>query len=146
MKYNNNTALIIVDIQNDFLPGGALGVNNGNKIISVLNESIKKFETYNLPIFFTRDWHPSDHSSFSIWPIHCVQDTWGAQFSQELYIPKTVTLISKATQVEIEAYSGFKDTDMHHELQSKNVQTLVIAGIATDYCVLETVLDACRLA
>lgn len=106
-----NSALLIVDVQNDFLPGGKLAVAEGDKIIPALNRYIALFEQNQRPIFATRDWHPADHCSFKsqggAWPVHCVADTPGAQFPQSLALPPSAPVISKGTSVRKEAYSGF---------------------------------------
>lgn len=144
-----NSALVVVDIQNDFLPGGALEVPNSDTIISVINEYIKFFEDKKLPVVYTRDWHPEDHISFKenggIWPKHCVQNTKGAEFYPNLHIVKNPIIISKAFEKDFEAYSGFQGTDLHSKLQEMHINTLFVCGVATDYCVLNTVLDALKL-
>lgn len=139
-------ALLIVDVQKDFLPGGALAVPEGDKIIPVLNRYIELFRRQGLPIIATRDWHPPDHCSFKAqggpWPLHCVADTDGAAFSSALALPADAIVISKGGSAEKEAYSGFQGTDLAHRLKEKGVSRLYIGGLATDYCVLNTVLDA----
>ncbi len=142
-------ALIVVDVQHDFLPGGSLGVPGGDRIIPVLNDYITLFASRNLPVIATRDWHPTDHCSFQAqggpWPVHCVQETQGAAFPDALKLPGEVIVISKGTRPERDAYSGFEDTVLHERLQQMQVQRLFIGGLATDYCVQATVLDACAL-
>lgn len=142
-------ALLIVDVQYDFLPGGSLGVKGGDAVIAPLNVWIARFQAAQLPIVATRDWHPADHCSFVArggqWPPHCVVDTPGARFHAELALPKNVALVSKATRRDAEAYSAFAGTDLDERLRQWHVQRLFIGGLATDYCVVNTVADARRL-
>ena len=139
-------ALIVVDVQNDFLPGGALAVPDGDKIIPPLNEYLRQFEERNLPIFATRDWHPPDHSSFKpqggLWPVHCVAGTEGAAFPAALALPPSTTIVSKGGAQMQHSYSGFGGTDLAVELHRKDVKRVFIGGLATEYCVLNTALDA----
>lgn len=148
IELRQGDALVIVDVQNDFLPGGALAVPRGDDVISSLNRYIERFESRQLPIIATRDWHPGKHCSFKpqggIWPVHCVADTEGAAFSRELKLPKTTVVISKADTTENESYSGFGNTSLAAQLKEQKVQRLFIGGLATDYCVLNTVLDGLR--
>jgi nicotinamidase/pyrazinamidase len=141
-------ALILVDVQNDFCPGGSVPVPNGNAVVPILNDYILFFRKANANIFATRDWHPPNHVSFKtqggMWPPHCVQGTEGAAFHPDLRLPKTAIIISKATDAAKEAYSGFEGTDLERVLQKKNVQRVFIGGLATDYCVKTTVLDALK--
>lgn len=141
-------ALIIVDVQRDFLPGGALAVEGGGAIIGPLNRYLKEFERHALPIFATRDWHPPDHSSFrergGPWPTHCVAGTTGAAISPQLVLPAGTQLISKATMPDRDAYSGFQDTDLASRLHELGCRRVFIGGLATDYCVRATALDALR--
>ena len=143
-----NSALIVVDVQNDFCPGGALPVPEGDTIVPVLNIYIQRFIGRGLPIYFTRDWHPERHISFKsqggIWPPHCVQDTYGAQFHPRLFIPSTVVVISKGGVPDKEAYSGFQGSDLYDQLKKRNIRQFFIGGLATDYCVKDTVLDALK--
>ncbi len=150
-KYNtiNSDALLITDIQKDFLPGGALPIEGGNEIIPVLNAYIKHFADAKAHIFASRDWHPINHISFKAqggpWPPHCVQDTEGAKFSPDLKLSSIIGVISKATNPEHESYSVFDGTSFAHELKMCEVKRLFIGGLATDYCVVNTVLDARKL-
>ncbi|MFN3995157.1 MAG: bifunctional nicotinamidase/pyrazinamidase [bacterium] len=145
----DDSALIVVDMQNDFLPGGSLEVPNSDTIIPIINEYIKFFEKKGKVVVFTRDWHPENHVSFKenggIWPKHCVQNTKGAEFHPDMYIPKESIIISKAYEPNIEAYSGFENTNLHQELQNRNIKNVYVCGVATDYCVLNTVLSAVEL-
>jgi nicotinamidase/pyrazinamidase len=142
-------ALIVVDVQNDFLPGGALGVPHGDEVVPVLNRYIERFDRLGLPIVATRDWHPADHCSFAArggpWPPHCVAQTRGAQFSPALKLPVGTRVVSKATTPDDEAYSGFHGTQLDRDLRELNVKRVFIGGLATDYCVLNTVKDARKL-
>lgn len=142
-------ALIIVDLQRDFLPGGALPVPHGDEVVPVVNAYIRLFRDKGLPIVATRDWHPPNHCSFreqgGSWPLHCVQGTSGAQFALGLELPPDVLIVSKATNFQEEAYSGFQGTDLHERLKSLGVRRLFVGGLATDYCVLSTVKDALAL-
>ena len=141
-------ALLLVDVQNDFLPGGRLAVAGADQILEPLNRWIARFSQAGLPIFATRDWHPPDHCSFAIrggpWPPHCIAGSPGAEFSPALRLPADtpVTVIGKGTDAD--AYSGFEGTDLDARLQAAGVRRLFVAGLATDYCVLNTVLDARR--
>ena len=142
-------ALLIVDVQKDFLPGGHLAVPAGDEVVAPLNEWIARFASADLPVFATRDWHPTDHCSFQAqggpWPPHCVAETEGAEFADGLELLPSSAIISKATHVDADAYSGFAGTDLHRLLQQRGVHRLFIGGLATDYCVLNSVRDALKL-
>ncbi len=139
-------ALIVVDMQRDFMPGGALPVPDGDKIIPRCNEYIEEFRKRGALIVATRDWHPPDHISFKErggpWPAHCVQNTPGAEFVVEL--PADAVIISKATEPDKEAYSGFEGTDLEEILRKNGVKRVYICGVATEYCVKATALDAVK--
>ena len=141
-------ALIIVDLQYDFLPGGSLAVTDGDAVIPVLNQLIKAFEATALPIVATRDWHPDKHCSFlpqgGIWPPHCIAGSHGAAFADGLQLGRA-SVVSKATSVERDAYSGFEGTALGATLHAQGVRRVFVGGLATDYCVLQTVLDAFKL-
>src|SRR5262249_22626116 len=140
--------LVVVDVQCDFMPGGALGVGGGDRLVPALNEYVWLFETRRLPVFATRDWHPADHCSFRAqggpWPPHCVAGSAGAAFADGLQLPADAVIVSKATQRERDAYSGFAGTDLQAQLRAAHVLRLFVGGLATDYCVLQTVKDARR--
>lgn len=142
-------ALVLVDVQNDFLPGGSLAVPGGDGVIPPLNGWIARFRAARLPIFATRDWHPPDHCSFQSqggpWPAHCVADSEGAAFAPGLALPSDARVISKANRREADAYSGFAGTDLDDRLRRAGVNRLFVGGLATDYCVLNTVKDALGL-
>ncbi len=147
-KIDKNSALIVVDVQKDFCPGGNLPVQHGDEIVPVLNKYIQKFEETGAYIYATRDWHPSNHVSFKSqsgpWPSHCVQNTEGAEFHKDLLLPIGTVIISKADSLK-ETYSGFDETNLEEDLKRKNIRRVFVGGLATDYCVLNTVLDALRL-
>lgn len=139
-------ALIVADVQNDFLPGGSLAVPLGDEIIPLLNRYIERFHAHGLPIFAIRDWHPPDHCSFlqqgGPWPPHCIAATLGAAFPAALKLPSDTRIISKATSREQDAYSGFAGTQLDALLQACNVRRVFVGGVTTEYCVLNTVKDA----
>lgn len=138
-------ALVIVDVQRDFLPGGALGVPGGDAVVPVLNRYIARFAACGLPIVCTRDWHPPGHCSFHAhggpWPPHCVAGTDGAAFAPGLELPADAQRVSKATTAEADAYSGFERTGLADWLHARGARRLFVGGLATDYCVGATVRD-----
>jgi nicotinamidase/pyrazinamidase len=142
-------ALIVVDVQNDFLPGGMLAVTDGDQVIAPLNRCMALFQARGLPVYVTRDWHPADHCSFRSrggpWPAHCVQGTSGAAFSPALKVPACARMISKAMNPERENYSDFEGSELDRQLRSSAVTRVFVGGLATDYCVLNTVRDGLAL-
>ncbi len=146
---SKSDALIVTDIQIDFLPGGALPVSEGDQVIPLLNEYISLFKNANLTIFTTRDWHPPNHLSFKDqggpWPPHCVQNSDGAKFSPLLKLPSNVIVVSKATDPLKEAYSSFEGTELKEELKKGEISRIFVGGLTTDYCVKNTVLDGLAL-
>ena len=143
---HQSDALLIIDVQRDFLPGGALGIAGAEEIIGPINAYIAAFESRHLPIFLTRDWHPEHHSSFreagGPWPPHCVRGSSGAQWAKGLHVTPNVRIISKGTDPAADAYSGFSGTALLTALRGLGTRRLFVAGLATDYCVRSTVLDA----
>lgn len=159
-------ALILVDIQNDFIPGGALEVKEGDQVVPVANHLQEKFDF----IVATQDWHPRDHGSFAdnnpgkkvgeisdlngldqiMWPVHCVQNSDGAEFHPDLHTDKIKKIFKKGTDKEIDSYSGFydnghrKSTGLADYLKAQNIDDVYICGLATDVCVKFTALDARR--
>ena len=157
------TALVVVDLQNDFCPGGSLPVPNGNKIVPIINKLISYYRS----IVFTQDWHPSSHSSFAsthnktpydtvelsygsqtLWPDHCIQGTHGANFHKDIKFDKADLIIRKGFDTEIDSYSAFRENDkktltgLSGYLNERKIHELVICGLAYDYCVKWTALDA----
>lgn len=141
--------LLIADIQNDFLPGGALGIAGGDQILPALLGYLARFQVAGLPIVLSRDWHPTDHCSFKAqggpWPVHCVAGSTGALPPPSFPIPPQAVIIHKATAREREAYSAFQDTGLDRELRARGVRRLFVGGLATDYCVLNSVKDGLAL-
>ncbi len=139
-------ALVVVDVQNDFLPGGALAVPAGDDVIEPLNRAIEAFDRVQLPIYYSRDWHPANHCSFKAqggpWPPHCIAKSEGAAFAPKLRIAIGASVISKATTAEVDAYSAFQGTTLAAQLIAGGVRRVFVGGLATDYCVRATVLDA----
>ncbi|MCW4038902.1 MAG: nicotinamidase [Candidatus Bathyarchaeota archaeon] len=146
---DEKSALILIDVQRDFCPGGSLPVPEGEDVIPLLNQYIRKFMQAGAPIFATRDWHPPHHISFKPqggpWPPHCVQHTEGAEFHSGLKLPEGTKIVSKALEPTEEAYSGFEGTCLAEKLTKMGIRRLFIGGLATDYCVKNTVLDALDL-
>lgn len=145
MIVNNNSALILVDIQNDFCPGGSLAVKEGDEIVPVVNELQRRFAL----VVATKDWHPVGHSSFAtLWPPHCVQETAGAEFVAGLDTSRLARVFLKGADPEVDSYSGFFDnkrgraTGLGDYLRERGVTDVTIVGLATDYCVKYTALDA----
>ena len=140
-------ALIVVDVQNDFCPGGSLAVERGDEVVAPLNRLIEEFLGRGEPVFKSRDWHPARTKHFTAyggtWPVHCVQNTRGAEFHPELLDDPRIQIISKGTGDE-DNYSAFDGTDLASLLRRQGVTEVFVGGLATDYCVKNTVLDALR--
>ena len=149
MEIQPTDALIVVDVQKDFCPGGALAVEEGDEVVPVINRVKRHFTN----VVYTRDWHPENHCSFSAnpddqgnsWPPHCIQHTAGAEFHFDLIVPHDAWIVSKATELDKEAYSGFQGTSLAEDLQKKGITRVFVCGLATDVCVKSTALDARKL-
>ena len=141
----SHAALLIVDLQNDFCQGGALAVRGGDEITEPLNRLMTKFPL----VITTQDWHPENHVSFKTqggpWPPHCVEGTQGAELHPKLDQKKIGLKILKADKPEKDAYSGFDGTGLAAELKKRKINRLYLAGLATDYCVKQTALNALKL-
>jgi nicotinamidase/pyrazinamidase len=139
-------ALLIIDFQNDFTPGGALAVPEGDAIAPKINELAASGD-YDL-VVATRDWHPADHNSFAAqggpWPVHCVAGTQGAQLHPDLDRTNIDVTVDKGQAVDTDGYSGFEDTGLEELLRERGITQVTIVGLATDYCVKNTALDALR--
>jgi len=135
--------LLVVDPQNDFCPGGALGVRDGVKIMPAINKLIHHFDH----VIASCDWHPEDTIHFEKWPVHCVRDTYGAEFHQDLRTRKIKKVFKKGTGNKDDGYSAFEATNenLHEYLKSNKVNELYIAGLTTEYCVKFTAFDAIKL-
>jgi nicotinamidase/pyrazinamidase len=140
-------ALIVVDVQNDFCPGGTLAVSHGDEVVEPLNKLIDEFLERGAPVYKSRDWHPATTKHFAAyggtWPVHCVQNTHGADFHPALRDDPRITVISKGLG-DTDCYSAFDETDLAAQLHEQNVEEVVVGGLATDYCVKNTVLDALK--
>jgi nicotinamidase/pyrazinamidase len=137
-------ALIVVDVQNDFCPGGTLAVPHGDEVVEPLNQLIDEFLERGEPVYKSRDWHPPTTKHFKPdgdWPPHCVQNTKGAEFHPDLRSDPRITVISKGLG-DTNCYSAFDETDLLDQLRRQNVEEVVVGGLATDYCVKSTVLGA----
>lgn len=139
-------ALVLVDVQNDFLPGGSLAVSRGDAILPKLDAYLALARAARIPVFATRDFHPPNHCSFrernGPWPPHCVEGTPGAELSPSLHLPEGSRIIDKGSDPERDAYSGFDGTDLDASLRELGIERIFVGGLATEYCVLETVRDA----
>ncbi len=146
-------ALLVIDVQNDFCPGGALPVLDGDRVVPVLNLCIEKFKAAKLPVFAKRDWHPEKTSHFKtfggLWPPHCIQGSKGAEFHPDLKLPTDAIIVSAGMAPDEDAYSGFEGRDaggakLADLLRNHGVGRIFVGGLATDYCVKFTVLDALK--
>lgn len=163
---DGRTALIVVDVQNDFCPGGNLAVAKGDEVVPVINALARRFET----IILTQDWHPPSHSSFAsshagrepfeviempygpqvLWPDHCIQGTKGAEFHGDLDLRRAQAIIRKGCRLQIDSYSGFLEADRETAtglggyLKERGMERVVVVGLATDFCVNWTAQDAAR--
>ncbi len=143
-------ALLIVDVQNDFCPGGALAVPEGNRVVPVLSDYAQRFADEGYPVFASRDWHPQVTRHFKEqggpWPPHCVADTHGAAFHPQLKLPANASVLTKGTDPEDDGYSAFEAADpegrnLSDALKKDDVASLYVGGLATEYCVRASVLD-----
>jgi nicotinamidase/pyrazinamidase len=141
-------ALIVVDVQLDFCPGGALAIEHGDEVVPVVNHWMAAAAEAQIPICASRDWHPLHHLSFTEsggeWPVHCVQDSLGARFHPELKLPADALVVTKGVRFDRDQYSAFDQTGLATELRKQGVRRVWVGGLAQDVCVRATVLDARR--
>jgi nicotinamidase/pyrazinamidase len=141
-------ALIIVDVQRDFYPGGARPIDRGDEVIPVLNTWIDQAERVGIPIYASRDWHPPEHLSFASrggdWPVHCVQEGEGASFHPDLHLPAQAEIIPKGDRTDRDQYSAFDATGLAEQLRRQGVKRVFVGGLAEDVCVCATALDGVK--
>ena len=151
MPQERTPALLIVDVQNDFCPGGALAVREGDQVVPVLRRLAARFAALGLPVYASRDWHPPDSAHFAVhggrWPVHCVQGTEGARLRQDLELPAGAGIVTKGHGRQDEGYSAMQGEvagrgSFPEDLRARGVDHLYVGGLATDYCVRHSVLDA----
>ncbi len=152
MADRSRKALLVVDVQNDFCPGGSLAVKEGDQIIQPLNRVIQLFDDNNWPIFFSRDWHPAETEHFKKWPAHCVQNTPGAEFHPQLLVPSSARVITKGYSKKDDGYSPFEGVYIRNNDWPTSFQALLwttddlyIGGLTIEYCVRAVALDAVKL-
>jgi nicotinamidase/pyrazinamidase len=147
-KLRPGDALVIVDVQRDFCEGGALAIEKGDEVVPVLNRWIMAAQTAGIPVYASRDWHPRRHPSFKAfggkWPPHCLQDSEGALFHDDLELPAATIVVTKGVRFDRDQNSAFDGTGLATELRRNNVTRLWVGGLAQDVCVCATVLDARR--
>jgi nicotinamidase/pyrazinamidase len=151
MVASRSPALLIVDVQHDFCPGGALAVRDGDEVVAPLRHAAQRFTALGLPVYASRDWHPADSTHFAgqggSWPVHCVQGTGGARLREDLDLPPSTMIVSKGATRHDDGYSAVAGEvsgrgTLLEDLQARGVTDLYVGGLATDYCVKHTVLDA----
>ena len=146
IEFRPGDALLVVDVQNDFCPGGALPIPHGDEVVPVLNRWFAMAAQSGISVYASRDWHPIGHVSFTEsggqWPPHCIQDTEGAGFRQDLCVPESVVRVTKGVRFDHDQNSAFDETGLAVRLRRDGVTTLFVGGLALDVCVLATVLDA----
>jgi len=153
MRGERGDALLIVDVQNDFCPGGALAVEEGDQVVPVLSRMAERFAAAGRPVYASRDWHPPDSTHFEanggVWPVHCVQGTAGARLHEGLHLPAAAMIVTKGHGRTDEGYSAIVGEvpgrgSLLEDLHARGIGRLIVGGLATDYCVKHSVLDALR--
>ncbi len=144
-QFQKNDLLLVVDVQKDFCPGGALPVEEGDEVVPVINSWIQAGQNAGVPIYLSRDWHPGQHPSFEKnggqWPPHCVQDSDGARFHAQLEVPMEAEIVTKGTRFDQDQNSVFDQTGLAVWLRKQGIKRIVTGGLALDVCVLASVLD-----
>lgn len=147
-RFEQGDALLIVDVQNDFCPGGALAVPEGDQVVPVLNQWSEAAQGAGIPVYASRDWHPENHISFrergGPWPPHCIQNTQGAAFHPGLDLPVQATVISKGADPDRDQYSAFDDTGLGEQMRREGVHRVWVGGLAQDVCVRASVIDGAQ--
>lgn len=147
-EFRNGDALVLVDLQNDFCPGGALPIEGGHEVVDAVNPWIERATAAGIPVFASRDWHPQGHISFEAqggqWPPHCVQDAEGAAFHPQLHLPADTVKVTKGVRFDQDQNSAFDQTGLADELRRRGVSRIWVAGLAQDVCVEATALDGRR--
>lgn len=147
-RLRDGDALIIIDVQNDFCPGGALPIPEGDKVVPALNRWLAAAQAKGVPVYASRDWHPAGHVSFmergGPWPPHCLQDSDGARFHPDLRLPDGVVKVTKGARFDHDQYSAFDETGLAEQLRRDGISRLWVGGLAEDVCVRATVLDALK--
>jgi nicotinamidase/pyrazinamidase len=143
MKLTSTDALLVLDLQNDLLPGGPMGIAGAATVVAQMAKAIAHFAKADAAIYATQDWHPQTHISFNTtggpWPPHCIENTPGAELHPDLNLPKSAIVVRKGATKD--AYSGFVDSDLEEQLIAAGVKRVIVGGLATDYVVLNTVID-----
>ena len=146
MKLTSRDALLVVDLQNDFCLGGSVAIDGGALVAAQMSKAAAYFTDSDAVIYATQDWHPEDHASFRSkggpWPTHCVENTDGAAFHPDLSLPPSTVVVRKGLTPTKDAYSGFVDSDLEHKLINAGIKRIFVGGLATDYVVLNTVIDS----
>ncbi|MBR9977870.1 MAG: nicotinamidase [Bacteroidetes bacterium] len=144
--FRSGDALLVVDVQNDFCPGGALPIEDGDAVVPILNRWITAAVKADIPLYISRDWHPANHISFEEqggdWPPHCIQDSNGARFHPDLRVPDHAITVTKGVRFDKDQYSAFDQTGLAEQLRKDAVTRVIVGGLAEDVCVRATVLDA----
>jgi len=148
MRFRRDDALLVVDVQRDFCPGGALAIAEADAVVPVIDQLVEEAVAAGALVVASRDWHPKDHLSFYArggpWPEHCVQDSEGAKFHADLRLPANVLIISKGADAEKEQYSAFDGTGLSDQLHARGIHRVFIVGLALDVCVRASALDSLR--
>ncbi|MBR9981769.1 MAG: nicotinamidase [Desulfatitalea sp.] len=146
IKFRTHDALLIVDVQKDFCPGGALAIEGGDTVVAPLNQWIQAAKDSDTPVYLSRDWHPREHISFAEqggpWPPHCIQDSEGARFHPDLKVPHSAVVITKGVRMDMDQNSAFEQTGLAFHLKNAGIRRLFVGGLALDVCVQATVMDA----
>jgi nicotinamidase/pyrazinamidase len=145
VKLTPTDALLVIDLQNDFCPGGSIAIAGGNAVAAQMAKAAAYFAEAQAPIYATQDWHPKEHASFRTkggpWPPHCIQNTPGAALHPDLELPANAIVVKKGATSTKDAYSGFVDSNLEDQLIAAGIKRVVVGGLATDYVVLNTVID-----